>query len=247
MLFSGLRNGCFSLVLLAVPTTTLAGPWEVGSTNPSKTKKIKMELTGKYTDSKDTYGVPVLKFAAPLADDSSFEVATGYGVVDKSQQGSRGGARDITAKLMWRFIGETDHRPAFLLEPKFTFDTGDTGSGVGGDATTLKMPVRAGKQFGSVRLTGELFYTHGFRHDYEDVAGYGGLIEYSPHERWVVGVDLLNDRPAHAGSRYHLRSNAAIKLKATPKIELEALVGRSIENRRGEPATSVKFVASFKF
>ncbi len=242
-----LRNFCFSIVLLAIPATVLAGPWEVGSTNPDNAKKIKVEFAGKYTDSRNTYGVPVFEFAAPMTNDLSFEVGAGYGVIDKPQTGSRGGAKDITAKLKWRFFTETGHRPAFMLEPKFTFDTGDADSGVGGGVTTLKLPVRAGKQFGHVRLTGEVFYTHGFKHDHENILGYGGLIEYSPTGNWVIGVDLLNDRPAQEGGRYHLRSNAAIKLKVAPKIELEALVGRSIENRRGELATNVKLVAAFKF
>lgn len=247
MPFDRLRDFCLLLALLALPATALAGPWEVGNTNPSKTKKIKLEFTGKYTATKDSYGIPVVKFAAPLADDLSFEIATGYGIVDKPPEGSRGGARDATAKLKWRVIDETDGRPALLLEPKFTFDTGDTRAGVGGGSTTLKMPIRAGKQFGPVRLTGEFFYTHDFDHDDEDILGYGGLIEYAPHERWVVGIDLLSDRPARDASRYHLRSNVAVKLKATPKTELQALIGRSLENRRGELATNVKFVASFKF
>ncbi len=247
MLFFWLRIVCCSLPLLGISPSTLAGPWEIGSTNPSKTKKIKIEFTRKHTDSKDTYGFPILKFAAPFSDDLSFEAAAGYGAVDTPQRGSRGGAKDITAKLMWRFIGKSGNRPAFLLEPKFSFDTGDTASGVGAGVTTLKMPLRAGKQFGKVRLTAEVFHTHGFKHAYTDIVGYGGLIEYSPHERWIVGIDLLNDHPLHDGGAHHLRSNAAVKLKATSRIELQALVGRSVENRRGESATNVKFVASFKF
>lgn len=236
-----------SLVALALPAAALAGPWEVGSTSPSKDRKVKAEVTWKHTDSKDTWARPVLKFAAPLAKDLSYEISAGYGIVERSSGAVRSGAKDVTAKMKWRFLGETGSRPALLVEPKFTFDTGDVASGVGGGVTTLKLPIRAGKQFGKFRLTGEIFHTHGFAHHYDDVLGYGGLVEYSPNERWVVGMDLLNDRPVHDGGRYHLRGDAAFKFKASGNVELQGLIGRSAENRRGELATNAKLVAVYKF
>ncbi len=245
------RQLCAGLLLaiaaLAAPATVLAGPWEVGSTSPSKAKKVKAEVTWKHTDAKDTWARPVLKFAAPLADDLSYEVAAGYGIVEKANGTTRGGARDVSAKLKWRFLDETDGRPAFLVEPKFTFATGDKAAGIGSGVTTLKTPVRAGKQFGKVRLTGEVFYTHGFAHDYNDMIGYGGLLEYAPDSHWIVGVDLLDDRPVDHGSRHHLRGDVAFKYKAGKHVELQGLLGRSVENHRGELATNAKFVASYKF
>ncbi len=231
-----------SIVPLAMPSLALAGPWEVGSTSPSKTRKVKAEVTWKHTDSKDTWGRPILKFGAPLGEDLSYEVAAGYGIVERSSGKNRGGARDITAKLKWRFVEETATRPAFLVEPKFTFDTGDSAAGIGGGVTTLKTPVRAGKQFGQFRLTGEMRYTHGFARGYDNMVGYGGLVEYAPNQRWILGVDVFNDRPVHDGGRYHVLGEAAFKFKPTKEIELQALIGRSIENRRGEPATNAKIV-----
>lgn len=228
-----------------LPATAFAGPWEVGSTSPSTSRKVKAEVTWKHTDSKDTWARPVLKFAAPLARDLSFEVAAGYGIVEKSNGATRSGAKDFTGKLKWRFVEEGDRRPAWLVEPKFSFDTGSPG--IGGGVTTLKTPLRAGKQFGKLRLTAEVSHTHGFAHDYDDLVGYGALLEYAPNPRWIVGVDLLNDRPLHDGGRYHLRGNAAFKYKASKRFELQGLLGRSAENRRGELATSAKFVAAYKF
>lgn len=243
-----LRSGLLlAIAALAFPCIALAGPWEVGSTSPSKQKKVKAEVTWKHTDSKDTWARPVLKFAAPLADDLSYEIAAGYGIVEKANGTTRSGARDFTAKLKWRFLAETDDRPAFLVEPKFTFDTGDKAAGIGGGVTTLKTPVRAGKQFGKIRLTGEVFYTHGFARDYDDVIGYGGLLEYAPDSHWIVGVDLLDDRPVDHGSRHHLRGDVAFKYKANKHVELQGLLGRSVENQRGELATNAKFVAVYKF
>ena len=166
--------------------------------------------------------------------------------MEKSSGFTYSGAKDMAAKLMWQFLDETSSRPVFLMEPRLAFVIDDASSGVGAGFTTLKVPLRGGKRFGKVRLTGEVFYTRGFARNYSDMVGYGGLVEYSPDERWVVGVDLFNDCPVH-DRRYHLRSNAAVKFKAVHNVELQGLIGRSVENRRGELATNFRFIASYTF
>jgi hypothetical protein len=243
----GLGSLLLALSTFALPQLAHAGPWEVGSTSPSKSRKIKAEVTWKHTDSKDTWARPIIKIGGPLNSNLSYEVGGGYGIIEKANGTTRSGARDLTGKLKWRFLTETATRPAFLVEPKFTFNTGDATSGVGGGVSTLKTPVRAGKQFGDFRLTGEVFYTHGFAHRYDDTLGYGGLLEYSPNDRWILGVDVINDRPVDDGGRYHVRTEGAFKFKLNSAVELQGLIGRSVENRRGELATNAKFVMAVKF
>lgn len=218
-----------AIAALVSPCIALAGPWEVGSTSPGKQKKVKAEVTWKHAGSKDVWGRPVLKYAAPLARDVSYEVAGGYGIIDRKDGPTRSGSRDLTAKLKWRFAGETDRRPAFLVEPKFTFATGDGTSGVGGGVTTIKTPVRAGKQFGPFRVTAEVFYKHGFAHDYTDMIGYGGLLEYAPNPTLTVGVDLVSDRPAAfpAAERHPLPVQ-----RPSCRGTLTMTLGRAHESRR---------------
>lgn len=236
-----------ALGVLMLPAAVQAGPWEVGSISPSKSKQIKVEITKKHTSARDTWGLPVLKFAAPLNDDLSYQIATGYGIVDRTSAAPRGGAKDLAAKLKWLILDESEKYPALLLEPKLTLDTGDVTSGVSDGVTTLKTSLRAGKQFGKFHVTGEIRYTHGYTHHYDNIIGYGGLIEYAANERWTMGMDLLNDRPVHDSGRYHLRSNFALKLKATHKVEVQGLIGRSIENHRGKLATNIELVSKYKF
>lgn len=244
-----MRVACawFATAALVSPMIATAGPWEVGSVSPAKTMKFKAEVTYKHTDSKDTWARPAIKFAAPLTSDMSYEIAGGYGIVEKDGGFERGGNRDISAKLKWRLLRETDSRPVFLVEPKVTFGSGDQAAGISDGVTTLKLPLRAAKTFGKMRLTGEAFYTHGFDHDYQDVVGYGGLLEYSVAEPLLIGIDLLSDRPTHDPGKYHLRSNVAFKWYATKAFEVQGLIGRSIENHRGKLATSAKVVTVYKF
>lgn len=242
---SPIRPTVWSFALFVLPAAVMAGPWEVGGVGLRETQEVTLEAGWRRIDSKETWAVPVLKLAAPLGDDLSYEVSAGYRILERSPGGTRRGAKDIAAKLMWQFLGETASRPVLLMEPKLTFVIDAASGGMGG-VTTLKMPLRGGKRFGKIRLTGEVLYTHGFARDYDDLVGYGGLVEYSPDERWVVGVDLFNDCPVHDG-RYHLRGNAAFKFKAMDNVELQGLIGRSVENRRGELATNVRFIASYTF
>lgn len=232
--------------LLGLPVASTAGPWEVGGTTPGKNTALKLELAWKHTASKDTWTRPVLKFGGPLAENLSYEVSGGYGAVEKQGQPTRSGMKDFTGKLKWGLMSEADRGVDLLLEPKLTFDTGDVASGVGGGVTTLKLPLRVGKSYGKVHLTGEVRYTHGFDGDYADLAGYGGLVEYKPSSRWVVGVDLINDRPVHGGGD-HWRSNVAFKYKPDKHWEWQGLLGRSIHNERGSMATSVKVELAYKF
>lgn len=236
-----------AIATLVAPVIAFAGPWEVGSVSPAKTMKLKAEVTYKHTDSKDTWARPAIKFAGPLTPDMSYEIAGGYGVVEKDNGFERGGSRDVSAKVKWRLLHETESRPVFVVEPKVTFGSGDQAAGISDGVTTLKLPLRAAKKFGRTRLTGEAFYTHGFDHDYRDLVGYGGLLECSLSEPLVVGIDLLADRPTHDPGKYHLRSNVAFKWYATKTFEVQGLVGRSIANHRGSLATSAELVTVYKF
>lgn len=236
-----------ALVALVAPVVALAGPWEVGSVSPSKTMKVKAEVTYKHTDSKDTWARPVIKFAKPLTPDMSYEFSGGYGIVEKDGGFERGGSRDISGKIKWRLLRETESLPVFVVEPKVTFGSGDQQAGISDGVTTLKLPLRAAKTFGKIRVTAETFYTRSFDHQKDDTVGYGGLLEYTVSKPLVVGIDLLADRPTGEPGKYHLRTNVAFKWYPTKKFEVQGLVGRSIENRRGQLATAAELVTVYKF
>jgi hypothetical protein len=237
----------FAIVSSTLPGAAIAGPWEVGGTSPGSRYKIGTEVSWNHTGSKDTWGRPMIKFEAPVSAEMSVEVGGGYGVIEMADGSTRSGARDPSATLKWRLAHERDGRPEMMVEPKLTLAAGDARSGVGGRYSTLKAPLRAGWGIGKYRLTGEMAYTHGFGRDYADTLGYGALLEYFPDERWVFGADIYNDHPVHNRGRRHLRAEAALKFKPTRDLEFQALLGRSVQNRRGEPATTAKLTFEFKF
>lgn len=238
---------CVATVAAVTPFEGRAGPWEVGGTGIDKTRKLKAEIALKRTRSQDQWVRPGFGYAAPWTERLSYEVGLGHGVVEDADGRRRSGTRDFEAKLKWQLQEEDGRRLAWLFEPKLTLPTGDRGAGIGGERTALELPLRAGRTVGKLYFTGEVRYTHVFEGGHDRLAGYGGLVEYFPNPRWVVGVDLINDMPVDDRGRYHLRSNLAGKWRPNAHFELQALLGRSIENRRGEPVTSMKVVAEYKF
>lgn len=236
------------LLGVACPLAALAGPWEVGGTGVDSGYKFKLELGYKDTATQTNWVRPGIGFAAPLNSRLSYEIAVGHGAVETST-GKSSGMRDLDAKIKWKLQEENGERNdlAWLLEPKLTLPTGDKAAGISGDRTSLELPLRAGKTLGKIYLTGEVRYTHVFDNGYDQLVGYGGLVEYFPSSKWVVGVDLITDMPVDDSGLYHLRSNAGIKWKPGKSFELQGLLGRSITNRRGLMTTSAKVVAEFKF
>lgn len=236
------------LLTVACPFTAIAGPWEVGGTGVDTGYKFKMELGYKNTAAQTNWVRPGIGFAAPLNSRLSYELAIGHGV-NESSSASSSGLRDLDLKLKWKLQQQdsASNNLDWLLEPKLTLPTGDNAAGIGGEKTSLELPLRAGRNFGKLYVTGEVRYTHVFDPGYDKLFGYGGLVEYFPSEKWVVGVDLITDMPLGEASLYHLRSNAAVKWKPSKSFELQTLLGRSLSNQRGLATTSAKMVAEFKF
>ncbi|MFT3763001.1 MAG: hypothetical protein QM761_10455 [Pseudoxanthomonas sp.] len=173
---SPLRLSLLSL-LLALPSVAVAGPYEVGSTSTAKGLKFKNNLQWKHSDSKDTWVLPKFGIGGPLNERLELSIGTGYGVVDRTGGTTRGGLRDLSVGLKWRMLDEGDAWPAVTIEPELSVPTGDDRAGIGAGAYAFELPLRAGRQFGNLRLTGEISASRTFGRD-QDQVGAGVLLEY---------------------------------------------------------------------
>jgi hypothetical protein len=235
------------LAVLVIAQEASAGPWEVGGTGIDRKRKLKAEIALRESGQDRVWARPVIGYAMPFNDRMSFEFAYGYGIVEGAQD-TRSGARDLDVKLKYQLAEETPTRLAWLFEPKLGIPVGDERSGVGRGRYALELPVRASRTVDALTYTVEGRYMHivGGRQD-QQLWGMGGLVEYAPRSTWVIGVDVFADAPVNAADRYHLRSNLAGKWRPSPAWELQALLGRSLDNRRGVPQTSYKLVLEHKF
>lgn len=245
------RNLVAAIVLVAGATQAFAacaGPWEVGGLGVDRRGKLKIEATLNDSGGNRTWARPVLGWALPWNERMSFEFATGYGVVERADGSRSGGGRDIDAKLKYQLVAPVDGGNAWLFEPKLTIPTGDAAAGIGKGKYAVELPLRVGRAVGATTFTAELRYSQVLGgDDSQKLVGLGGLVEYAPTKRWVAGIDLITDAPVDDPGRQHLRSNIAGKWRPAPDWELQALAGRSLDNRRGAERTSYKLVLEYKY
>ncbi|PZQ33383.1 MAG: hypothetical protein DI562_01785 [Stenotrophomonas acidaminiphila] len=231
----------------ALAPEAIAGPWEVGGTGVDRKRKLKAEVALRESPDSRVWARPVLGYALPYSDALSFEVAHGYGVVEQ-EGGRRSGVRDLDVKLKYQLARETPEQLAWLIEPKLSVPVGDERSGIGRGRYALELPLRASRTVDALTYTAEARYTHVFGAERaQQLWGVGGLIEYVPAPTWVVGIDLFADTVLNDAGRYHLRSNVAGKWRPSDTFEVQALVGRSVSNRRGPEQTSYKLVFEYKY
>ncbi len=237
-----------ALVLSGMLTafSAAAGPWEVGGLGIDKSRKVKVEAALRDNDESKTWAWPVLGYAHPLNARTSFEIGYGYGTIERGDD-RRSGARDLDVKLKYQIATQSQDRLAWLFEPKLSIPVGDEKSGIGRGKYAAELPLRAGRKVGRTTYTGELRYTHVFgASSGSQLVGMGGLVEFEPSDRWVVGVDLFADAPVGGRHGVHSRANLAAKWRPGP-FEVQALVGRTLSNDRGLPQTSYKLVVERKF
>jgi hypothetical protein len=231
-------------VLLSTCFAVRAGPYETGSTSTAKGLKFKTNVQLKHSADKDSWVLPKLGVGGPLAENLELSVGSGYGMIRRTDGGRSGGLRDLSAGLKWRLLDEHGSRPAVTIEPSLGMPTGDRRSGIGKGAYSLELPVRAGHQFGDFRLTGQVSVQRSFGRD-EDQFGSGVLLEYFPSPRWSCGIELVADAPLDEPAARHLRANLGAKQKIGQHLQWQALAGRTLENRRGGPVTTIKLALEY--
>jgi|GEM_PF-1003437 len=237
----------FGLIGMLVMHEAVAGPWEVGGLGIDKTRKVKIEAALRDNGESKVWARPVLGYAHPVSERTSVEVTYGYGTIEHASYRSHG-ERDLDFKLKYQIATQSPDGLAWLFEPKLSVPVGDEASGVGRGKYVAELPIRAGRKTGRTTYTAELRYTHVFgASSTQQLVGVGGLVEFEPTERWVVGMDLFADVPTGGNQGVHSRANLAGKWRPNAAFEVQALVGRTLSNERGPSQTSYKLVLERKF
>lgn len=232
------RLGTPLLVLLVAPVAE-AGIFDVGSTGTAQTLEVKAKFYSTRGTDKQTWKLPGLSVSGPITDHLEWGFGTGYGVIEHTAAPDRHGWRDLGVALKWRFLDHSDSSGLTMgIEPEFSLPVGDESAGTGAGAVAFALPLRISKKTGRVRVTGEVSAEHLFGRD-EDSVGAGVLTEYTLAPAWSVGIELVADAPRSQLSDSHLRSNIGFKWEPNPHFQVQGLVGRSIDNRRGGPVTNV--------
>lgn len=232
------RLGGPLLALLAVPGAE-AGIYDVGSTGTAESLEIKTKFYSTRGTDTHTWRLPGLSVSGPIHGHLEWGAGIGYALIGHRYEPDRHGWRDLSLSMKWRFLDHSaESGVTMAIEPEFSLPVGDESAGTGAGAVAFALPLRVSGKRGRVRVTGEVGVEHVFGRD-EDAVGAGILIEYAMTRQWSVGIELVGDAPRTQLSASHVRSNIGFKWKPNPHFQLQGLVGRSLDNRRGEPVTNV--------
>lgn len=234
------------LVAMSLAPAVSAGVYDTGDTGTAG--GIEIEMMFATTRSHDELGwhSPDLAVNGRVNDRVEWSIGGGYGVVHHGEDVAHRGLGDLSLGTKWRLRDEGPGSSFSLaIEPEFSFPTGDEAKGLGAGAMAFALPLRVARHFGPVRVTGEVSVERVFGRD-EDVLGAGLLAEYAVSEQWSYGVELVADAPRADTGAYHLHGNVGFKWEPGEHVELQALAGRSIDNRQGDPAATYRVFLAYK-
>jgi hypothetical protein len=210
------------------PLASFASPFEVPDVDPEEYLELKTTLERESSGDQREWDAPQFELTFPLAEDLELSLETGYAIVEEDGE-SHSGLSDSEVSAKWRFY---DRGTTLTLQPAFTFDTGHANDE--GDAFSLGL--LAAHSFGPLELSGRI--------GVEEDETFGSLLFlFTVSEDLRLGAELAADHD----EGLHLRTNAGVKWELSENIEIQALVGRTIENEAGPPSTRAKLVFEYEF
>jgi hypothetical protein len=221
--------------LCCAPLGAVASPFEVPDVDPEENIELKTTLERRSSGDLREWDAPQFELTFPAGPDAEVSIESGYAIEESGGERDRGlGDTEVSAK--WRFV-HTDLWK-LTLQPAITFDTGDLGE----DDHAFELGLLGARALGPAEVSGRIGYERSF--DGEEDAVFGSvLLLYALNEDVRIGAELA----ASDEDALHLRTNLGVKWAVAEGISLQALIGRTIENREGPPVTRAKLVLEYEF
>jgi hypothetical protein len=221
--------------LCCAPLAVLASPFEVPDVDPEENLELKTTLERRSSGDSREWDVPQLELTFPVAPRIEASVEAGYAIEESGDEEERG-VSDIELNAKWQFL--RTERSRLTLQPAITFDTSDLGE----DDHEIELSLLGAHRFGSLDLQGRIGYER--RLDGEEDAVFGSvLFLFTTSDDVRVGAELAAD---HEDS-LHLRANLGVKWEVSDHLELQALIGRTLDYDDGRPVTRAKLVLEYEF
>jgi hypothetical protein len=217
-----------AVMLCCWPLTSLASPFEVPDVDPEEYLELKTTVERESSGDEREWDAPQFELTFPLAEDLELSLETGYAIVEEDGE-TDSGLSDSEVSVKWRFY---ERGTTLTLQPAFTFDTGDADD----EGEEFSLGLLAAHAVGALELSGRIGVAE------EETFG-SILFLYTVSEDLRVGAELAGDHD----EGLHLRGNLGVKWEVSETIELQALVGRTIENEQGPPVTRAKLVLEYEF
>jgi hypothetical protein len=219
------------------PLAALASPFEAPDVDPEENIELKTTLERRSSGEAREWDAPQIELTFPVRSRVEASIEAGYAIEESGDERQRHGLGDLELNAKWQFL--RTERTRLTLEPAITFDIADD---LGEDDHAIELGLIGARTFRTFELDGRIGYERSF--DGEDDAYFGSaLLLFDVSEDIRIGAELA---ATHADA-LHLRANFGIKWEAAEHIELQVLIGRTLEYDDGPPVTRAKLVLEHEF
>ena len=242
-------RGCAALSLFALSAPVWPGLYETGGTGIGGGYAMEASVSWRDTDSKRTLVLPNVEFIVLLNARMEAGIETGYTWLNYSDGPRYDGQRDTETYVKWKLRDDetSSWLPAVAIKPTLMIPTADDDKGLGDGVRQLHLPMAASKQLGRLNIGAEVTYARLFGRDGEDKIYLSTVWQWSLSNTVRIGAELGGDTLADDTGKYHWRGNVGVKCKTSLKLELQGMVGKTIEHRRGEAVEVAKVLAAYRF
>ena len=154
---------------------------------------------------------------------------TGWAFADVADSASRNGLDDSVVGLKWRFLDQSEAGLNMSVYPQLTFEnsTGSAARGIAAPGPTLLLPVEVSRDFGRLRMVGEIGYEVLREGDNEWTFGILGALPVSERLEFLSELHITG---AKLSSQSDVVLNFGLRQELTPHFKLLASAGTGLNN-----------------
>jgi len=171
---------------------------------------------------------PHVDFNYGLGERIQLKYETGWLFVDAPEGGGvKSGLDDSLLGLKWRFLDQERSGVDMSVYPQLQVEnsTGSVARGIAEAGPNLFLPVEIGREFGKMRLIGEIGYQYLRAQENEWVVGLLGALEVSDALELMAEVHSIGEKFLNHGD---VVVNLGLRRVLTSKVKLLASVGTGL-------------------
>lgn len=239
-----LAAGAASFATVAGAPDAFASPYE--STDAGVAEGFEVKGVFETESGRDESArAPALDLTWPLKPGVlEMSLSTGAAQIRRADEDAQSGLNDIEIAAKWRLRDGGDGALSLAIEPALVVPSADDGLGDGRWRYALPLIMQA--EFGPMTYFANIGWSDSFVGGDGEVS-VGVVAQRSINERLEIGVELAGAAPASNWRDGRLDANLGFTFKLTPKLELQGLVGRSVNGRADGPVTLTRIALEYGF
>jgi hypothetical protein len=202
------------------PDTPGAGKWEINTA-----------YTDQRTNEEHLRSFPHIDINYGLGDHIQLKYETGWVFAD-SPDGVKSGLDNSLLGVKWRFLDQERTGLNMSVYPQLQVEnnTGSASRGIADPGPNLFLPVEVSREFGKLKLVGEVGYQYFRTQNNEWVVGILGWVQASDSLELMAEVRSFSQKFLNQGD---VVVNVGLRQRVNEKLKLLASVGTGLTNTPG--------------